>query len=231
MEILGFDLETTSVDVSSTMPVQMSLVQSTGPSIHRVMIDTLCDPCCRIEAGASEVHGIYADNVKGAPDAWISAWILETAAASVNADLLVSYNGTTFDSPIMARLLGRPFLPGIPHLDVLDLAYRYLPDMPVRKLGVVYEHAFGEPLEGAHAASIDVIATIRIAHWFSEQQGMSLLDLSELMAIPKPYEIMPIGKHRGTPISQVPRGWAQFMRRNATDMRPDLKATVDAILA
>ena len=58
---------------------------------------------------------------------------------------------------------------------------------------------------------------------------MSLTQLAEEQSQPHPYRVLPLGKYMGVAVEQVPRSWYQFMQNKQLD--PDLRATVDAMLA
>lgn len=229
MVIVGFDLETTDAEPSIAMPVQVSAVL-TEDGNERVLMDTLCNPHKPIAEGATEVHGISDKMVQLEKSCYGVAKDLGTIIAETSPDLIITYNGSMFDIPIVERLTGTILVPGVPRLDVLDLAYRYMPDLTSRKLVDLYKYAFGKELEGAHDASTDVFATIAVANWFSSWMEKTQVELAALLAAPKAYEVMPIGKHRGKPISQIPVSWARYMQNNAGGMRPDLALTVQSVL-
>lgn len=57
------DTETTGLDPKSSRVVEIALIDHTG----KTLLDTLIDPQQPIPAEASAIHGIFDDNVAGAP--------------------------------------------------------------------------------------------------------------------------------------------------------------------
>lgn len=225
-----FDLETTSADSSTTTPVQICLVSSDETG-RRVLMNSLVRPGELISEGASKVHGITNAMVAGMPDYVIMAWQAHLLTKEMGPKYLVSFNGKLFDEPIIDRCLGFKVFEDTEHLDVLDIAYRFFPMLESHKLGAVYEHFVGRSLSGAHDASADVIGTLDVLAVMRKKIGMTMAQLAEDMRTPKPYPVMPIGKHKGKLVDDVGYGWAKWMSSNATNMRADLQATVDYILA
>lgn len=227
--LFAFDLETTGVDRNSCTPVQIALVMDTDGS-RRILMNTLVRPGEAISPEASAVHKITDAMVTSAPDYAMVAWHAYLLSEALKPDFLVGFNSKGFDEPILDRCLGHPVFPGIPHLDVLDIAYRFFPELPGHKLGQLYETFMGFPLAGAHDATADVFGTLDVLRAMQVKIGMTLPQLAQDMATPKPYSIMPIGKHKSKLLNDVDPGWARWMSQNATDMRPDLQATVNYLL-
>lgn len=228
-ELRLFDFETTGVGRHRDRPVQIGLIDGNG----RVLMNTLVDPCMDIDKEASDVHGITRLDVAYHPDYLIGLWqMYQLIGLTPDVDpqrVLAGYNISQFDLP-MALHCYKPdgFSPFV--LDVLDLVYRLHPTLPSKKLSDVHLALTGEPLIGAHGAVQDCLGTLNVLRKLCEQTGLGPMQLSLLLAVPRPYEVMPIGKYCGKPISEVPKSWATYMNSNATDMRPDLASTVDHIL-
>ena len=231
MKKLGFDLETTGVDRTQTTPVQASLVMRDGDD-QRILFNSLCNPFQAIEQGASDVHGITDRMVQNMPDYAITAFTLKLLVEAVSDPdtILITMNGKAFDVPIIDRCLGESLFGDMPHLDVYQAACRYFPDLKSRKLGDLYYHFFKVRLEGAHDAMVDTIATLDIAERIRKETRFTYAELIKDLATPKPYAIMPFGKYAGSTLDQLPKSWAKFMDK-APDLSPDLRATVDYVMA
>lgn len=231
MNLLGFDIETSGTSREFDVPVQICLVEhATESNQNRILLNTLANPGRQIPKKASDVHGITDASVRSAPDYVIAAWLCTLIVTASKPAYLVGFNSKSFDEPILSRCIGMPVFPGIQHLDVLDLAYRYFPTEPSHKLSDLYSSFFNETLVDAHDAAADVIATLRLAIAMQKKIGLPFDKLVNEMETPMPYSVCPIGKHKGKLLSEIPVSWAKWMRDNASDMRPDLQATVDAIL-
>ena len=227
---IGFDLETTGVDTKTDKPVQISLIQANDSGFTRILINTLCNPMMPIHPEAQKVHGISNEMVKNHPDYAIALWNTDLLAETVRTDeVLITMNGKSFDVPMASNCLGAPAFANFPHFDVYQAACRYFPDLKQRRLGALHQHFFNESLQGAHDATVDVLASIRIATEMSKQTGLRIEEMIEDLNVPKPYSIMPFGKYAGWMLDDLPKSWAKFMAKQG-NMSEDLKATVDYVL-
>lgn len=229
--VFAFDLETTSVKVSETTPVQICLMSESKAEGRRTLMNTLVRPGELIPDEVIKIHGITNDMVRGAPDYAVVAWTAHLLHNSFQPEYLVTFNGQTFDEPILDRCMGGKVFPGAKHIDVLSAAYRYLPGLPSYKLGGLYQELLGWPLENAHDASADVNATLDLLKAIRVRIGMTLEQLAADMETPKPFAVMPFGKFRGCLLRDVDKGWAIWALKNFDSIRPDLKLSLDMIVA
>lgn len=233
--LLGFDLETTGVSVMTDKPVQACLVWRQGGT-DRVLMNTRVNPCMAIDPAATAIHGITQDQVRYAPDYSMVAWQLSLLVAEIAQQeahsYLVTFNGNRFDIPLLNVCLGQKAF-NVLDIDVLRFARHYFPDVRGTKggktLGELYHIFVGRPLEGAHDAAADVIATLDLLDAMQIRAQIDLDHLAEEQKQARPYRVMPIGKYTGVPVEEVPVSWAQFMATKS-DLDPDLQATVDTIL-
>jgi DNA polymerase-3 subunit epsilon len=199
----------------------------------RTLMNTLCNPMMPIEKGASDVHGITEDKVRSAPDYLIALWEAKLITLALKPEYIVTYNGSMFDLPIANRLMGGVF-GAAKSVDVLDVAYRYFPEVKgpngKKTLEDLHQVFLNRTLEGAHDAMADVYGTWNVLEAMRKKIGKTMAQLAEELKSPKPYSVIPIGKYMGTLIDNMPRSWAQYMAQSS-DLRPDLKATVDYILS
>lgn len=194
----------------------------------------LCDPCREIPEGAANIHGITNAHVTGHPDCFMAVWVFTRLLLRPDACVICGFNNSTYDTVMIDSIAGAMGLAKIKdnydQIDVLDLIYRYLPTLENKKLGAVYEYLFNKPLIGAHGAVQDCIATYEILLYLCNWAGRTPEDFVNELKTPIVYSTMPIGKYMGRSVYHVPVSWARYMRSNATDMRPDLAATVDWVL-
>lgn len=226
--IFAFDLETTSVKPETTTPAQICLM-SEYQGVRRVLMNTLVRPGEPIQPGAQEVHGISDEMTKSAPDYVMAAWIAYLLGQEMEPQFVVTYNGKLFDQPILDRCLGDAVFPGATHIDMLDVAYRFFPDLPSHKLGAVYTEFMKEPLNNAHNACADVNATLDLLRAMRVKIGMTIEQLAEDMETPKPYSVFPLGVHRGKLIHEIPQGYGIWALNTFSNPRPDLKLTLEII--
>jgi DNA polymerase III epsilon subunit-like protein len=167
--------------------------------------------------------------VQYTPDAAVAAWNVELLLGALDSAVVVSFNGETYDVPMLDQCLGRKMvLPG-PHLDVLSVAYRFFPGLPSYKLSSLYEQFFGFPPSGAHDATADAGFTLDLLKAIRVKIGMTVEQLVEEMAEPKAYSLFPFGKHKNCLLSEVPRSYGVWALRNFDSIRPDLKLSLELI--
>ncbi|UNX54304.1 DNA polymerase III subunit epsilon [Georgenia sp. TF02-10] len=168
---LGFDTETTGIDVVTDRIVTAALVHRHGP---RTTVRTwLIDPGVEIPAAASAVHGISTSwsRTNGAPPAAALAQVAaEITAAQRAGTPLVAYNAA-FDLALLDRELDRHGLPTLtdrlggpcPHvIDPLVLDRALDPDREgTRRLTDLCQH-YQVPARHLHTADADVVATLDV---------------------------------------------------------------------
>lgn len=236
--LVGFDMESSGLDITRDRPVQLGLVlrlyeNDTYTEYHA--INMLCNPGKPIDPGAAAIHGISDAQVANAPSAYDAVdYLAKTVAhyAQGREAYVCAYNGYSFDVPMANNTLSRQAF-AIPHIDVLRMVRHKFPEvrgaLGGKKLTELYEVFLGRPLENAHDAVADIGATLDLLGALLARTGMSLAQLAEEQSKPRAYHILPLGKYMGTAVEQVPRSWYQFMQNKQLD--PDLRATVDAMLA
>lgn len=191
--LVGFDTETTGVDVGSDRIVTAAVVRrAAGTTSARTW---LVDPGVPIPAGATAVHGISTEHARahGRPprealeevaSALVTAWRAGIPVVAFNAayDLsLLDFELARHGLPTVPQRLGRPAGPVIDPL-VLDRAEdRYRPGK--RRLGdlcAVYGVATPDAL---HAAHVDVVATLDVLERIVARfPHLADLDLATLQA-------------------------------------------------
>ena len=198
-------------------------------------INMLCNPGKPIDPGAAAIHGISDAQVANSPSAYdVLAYLAEIVAyySQGRVAFTVGFNSSNFDLPMANHILGHPAFT-IPHIDVLRMVRHKFPEvrgaLGGKKLTELYEVFLGKPLENAHDAVADIGATLDLLGALLERTGMSLAQLAEEQSKPRAYRVLPLGKYMGVAVEQVPRSWYQFMQNKQLD--PDLRATVDAMLA
>lgn len=237
--VCGWDLETTGTSPTQDLPVQVGMAMrlyANGSYTDHEGINMLCNPGKPIDPGAAAVHGITDAQVANAPSSYEVLNYLATMIAYYaqgREAYVCTYNGAAFDAPMAEAVLGRPAFT-IPHIDVLRLIRHQFPEvrgsLGGKKLGEMHEVFVGRPLQNAHDAVADIRGTLDLLDALLRLTGRSLADISEEQKNPKVYEVLPLGKYIGRPIEEVPRSWAQFLASKG-DLDPDLRATVNAILA
>lgn len=226
--IISLDLETTGTNPLVDRPVRLALVGETGKD-RRILMNSLINPHMEISEGASAIHGITQQQVATAPDAAIAAWAAEGLVRDLAPTAVVGFNSETYDLPMLSACLGREMSLPCPHLDVLAVAYRFFPTQPSHKLTALYQDLVGWPLDGAHDAVADATATLELLRAINVKLGMTLKQLVEEMAEPKPHVLFPFGVHKGKLIEEIPSSYGRWALGAFTNIRPDLLVTLEAI--
>lgn len=235
-DIYFFDFETTGVNPKKDRPIQIGMAK--GMTNPVTVMNELVNPQMEIEPGASAVHGITNKDLIGKPDFYhalcrmaeiLHADVVQKGDGSVVVPILSGFNINRFDTPMADACLGTKYFSEYPRIDVLEVIYRCYPSLPSKKQVDLYEQFFGVPLTGAHGAIEDCYASAAILNYVLQIAGGTLGELVEDLRIPRAYPIMPIGKHKGKRLEDVPKSWAKWMLQNAKDMSPDLKLTVETI--
>lgn len=234
-DLIGIDLETTGVDIKQDNPIQIGMVRHLYSEEPFIVMNMFCEPGRDVDPKAQEVHGFTRAMMRDQPSYTIGVWQAAQLLHAYQNDLIVTYNGSQFDLPMLSRISYHDPVFNRLNLDVLDLLYRHYWNLESFKLSAVYKTFFGEEISNAHSAVHDCKASLRIARHLSYQLQTPLTELAEMQRTPRPYEIFPISKkHKGKPLSEVPVSFAKWLRdeniKTGQTMRPDLAASVSVIL-
>jgi len=209
-----FDLETTGINFAKDRIVEISIMkvnpnQSTGSKTY------LVNPTIPIPAEASEVHGIYDDDVKDAPTFKQIARELEIFLEGCD---LAGFNSNRFDIPMLVEeflRVGINFkLENRKMIDVQKIFHT----MEKRTLGAAYQFYCGKDLKNAHSAQADVNATYEIllnqinryeelkndVDFLSElSSDGQFVDSARRMIYKNGKEVFNFGKHKGRNVEEV----------------------------
>ncbi len=153
-----FDLETTGTNISIDRIVEISVVKIM-PDGEEIIKTMRLDPTVPIPVETSMIHGIYDEDVKGAPT---FKSIAKSLAAFLGGCDLGGFNCLKFDIPLLVEEFLRV---GVE----FDTANRKLVDaqkifhmMEKRTLAAAYKFYCGKSLEDAHSAEADTLATAAV---------------------------------------------------------------------
>lgn len=214
--IIFFDLETTGINIAKDRIVEISLLKvlPNGKEEQRTM---RINPEIPISKEASEVHGIYDEDVVNCPT---FKEVAKELAYFMEGSDLAGYNSNRFDIPLLAEEFLR--------VDVdFDMRKRKFVDvqtifhkMEQRTLSAAYRFYCDKNLEDAHSAEADTFATyevlksqldryedtlendIEALSKFSTQNNNA--DFAGFITYDKNgVEIFNFGKNKGIPVEQV----------------------------
>lgn len=190
--MVGFDTETTGVDVGTDRVVTAAVVRRVGRTGGTTARSWLLDPGVEIPSGATAVHGITTEEARvhgRAPADALDEVAGELAAALGRGEPVVAFNAA-FDLSLLDAELRRHGLATLPErtgrdvrvvLDPLVLdrwVDRYRPGK--RRLGDVAAH-YRVATAALHAADADVAATLDVlAALCRRHPGLARVDLERL---------------------------------------------------
>ena len=214
--IVFFDLETTGVNISKDRIVETSQppVHPNGKEEQRTI---RVNPEMPIPKEASEVHGIYDEDVKECPT---FKEIAKELARFMEGCDLGGYNSNRFDVPLLAEeflRVGVDFdMRKRKFVDVQTIFHK----MEQRTLSAAYRFYCDKCLEDAHSAAADTTATYEVLKAQLERYGDKLENNIEFLSKfstqnntvdfagfivynEKGEEVFNFGKNKGVPVEKV----------------------------
>jgi exodeoxyribonuclease X len=222
------DLETTGLDTARDDIVEIGWVIVRGDGVTVSSGSTLVNPGRPIPPGATAIHGITDHDVANAPS-------LDEALARypelVNSPIPAVAHNAAFDSAFIRR--NARFSRGNPRfLCTMRLAQNLMPGYDNYQL-VTLANALGigAPAgDGGHRALSDAavagsLFTQLLNRYFQSGYEDNFDDFARFSSIQR----MPFGKHRGTPLQDVPKDYVGWLltRELDTELRNVLNAVQD----
>jgi DNA polymerase-3 subunit epsilon len=170
---LVFDIESTGLDFATDRVVQIAAEWC-----------TFVDPERDIPEEASAIHGITAEEVRGAPT---FAQVIPTLARMSKGRTLLGYNAAGFDAPFVRAAMARAGRPVSDRVPVDPLTWvrdldRYVAGKGRHRLEVTcMRHGVAMDGRGAHDALADCRATWRLFRHLVETRPMEFADDLEVL--------------------------------------------------
>ncbi|MBS4167264.1 Uncharacterized protein NEOC65_002370 [Neochlamydia sp. AcF65] len=194
------DCETTGLDPQRDRIIEVAAVRFTVEQVL-AQCESLIDPECEIPETSIAIHHIVPQMVQGKPK--IDEYLPEFLRF-VSNDILVGH-GVKFDMEVIAASAARANIPcHLQHnryIDTLRLA-RHYGESPINSLEQLRKH-FNIQEEGAHRAMNDVIVNMDVFKYLVKPYK-TVEQVFDLLSRPVAMKIMPLGKHKGRPITEVP---------------------------
>jgi len=218
MSALIVDTETTGL-ADPVRPVEIAWLRLSGP-VDLEPLESFSqryDPDKAIEYGALATHHITAADLVGKP-------LWDTFRLPKGTEYLIGHN-VDFDW----RVLGEP---PVKRICTLALARSLWPTLDSHTQGALLYHCAPdvakEALRGAHAADADCWCCRRILAALIRDLGgieswEALWKISEAARVPT---VMAVGKHKGTPIAELPRDYVAWFLRQP-DVDPYLRKALE----
>jgi DNA polymerase-3 subunit epsilon len=194
------DCETTGLDAKEDRIIEVAVSSFTLTEVLEEF-ESLIDPERLIPESSILIHHIHQEMVLGKPTI---DKVLPQILKIVKKHIIIGH-GVGFDIELLANAADRV---GIPHtlrsnpsLDTLRMARLY-GESPNNSLEQLRAH-FNIPLEGAHRAMNDVIVN-REVFKFLAKRYKTTEQLFDILSKPIKLKNMPLGKHKGRSLKEVP---------------------------
>lgn len=212
--IVFFDLETTGTDNVKDRIVELAFIKLSADG-KRETYTRRINPGMPIPADASAIHGIFDADVASAP---MFKNIAHELYEWMKGCDLGGYNSAKFDLPLLAEEFLRA---GVQ----VDFTERHMVDvqqiffkMESRTLSAAYQFYCNKPLEHAHSAEADIMATVEILeaqldrydalegdvaalHKFTHTD--EYVDYARRMVMKDGAPIFNFGKHKGRKVEDI----------------------------
>lgn len=207
------DCETTGLDAKQDRIIEVAVMCFDENQIYG-QLETLVNPECEIPETSIAIHHITPDMVKDKP---VIHEVLPAILELIGNYVIVGH-GVGFDIDILATSAERHQVPckirQNLYLDTLRLARLY-GESPVNSLEYLRKH-FNIPLEGAHRAMSDVIVNKEVFKQLVK--GYKTTDqLFDVLSRPILMSHMPLGKHKGRPLKEIPLQYLQWIANKDFD--------------
>ncbi len=201
------DCETTGLDAQQDRIIEVAVMCFDAKQVYAQM-ESLINPECQIPETSIAIHHITPEMIKDKPTI---AQVLPEILQLIGNHIIVGH-GVGFDIDILATAAERH---GIPckirynrYLDTLRMARLY-GESPINSLEHLRKH-FNIPLEGAHRAMSDVIVNKEVFKHLAKRYKTTE-QLFEALSRPILMDTMPLGKHKGRPLKEMPLQYLQWI--------------------
>lgn len=207
------DCETTGLDAELDSIIEVAAVRFTVDEVLE-KFESLIDPERSIPDSSIAIHHITQDMVTGKPKI---KDVLEPLL-EVIGDHIVIGHGIEFDMQLVAKAAQRCSHPcrilNNPSLDTLRMA-RFYGGSPVNSLEQLRKH-FNIPPEGAHRAMNDVLVNMEVFKQLAKNFRMTR-EIFDALSRPILFKIMPLGKHKGRLLKDIPLDYLLWAARQEFD--------------
>jgi len=207
------DVETTGLNIKKDRVIEVAAVLFNGDRIVDE-VSTLVDPQQEIPKSSQEIHNISEEMVRGQPTI---GEVLPKVMALLGSHIIVGH-GIQFDIGILCEEAARCRIPCTlnknPFIDTLRLARLY-GESPSNSLDVLRQH-FNIQAEGAHRAHGDTLVNIQVFRHLTKRFSTTE---EVFAALEKPIFMknMPLGKHKGRPLREIPLDYLCWAARQEFD--------------
>jgi exodeoxyribonuclease X len=206
MVLRVLDCETTSSDPAKAKVIEIASIDLTKDGFYTNPMHTLVNPGVPIPPDSSAIHHLIDEDVASAPS------LAQAAPMFFGADVYIAHNAP-YDCDVLKNN-GVDF--GKPWLCSYRGCVRAFPDLPgYSNQAIRYALGILEPFGTArkslkpHRASDDILVTGEIAHRLLK--AVSFQQLAQWSQEPPLLKTCMLKKHKGTPWSEVPADYLQWI--------------------
>lgn len=212
-KFICIDCETTGLDTQQDRVIEVAVVSFDINQIYNSM-ESLINPGCPISETSIAIHHITDDMVKDQPTI---DQVLPEILKLVGNHIIIGH-GVGFDIEMLAVAADRFNIPCKIRnnliLDTLRMARLY-GDCPVNSLEQLRKH-FNISGDGAHRAMSDVMVNIEVFRHLAKRYKTTE-QLFEALSRPIMMATMPLGKHKGRLLKEIPLQYLQWIANKDFD--------------
>lgn len=206
-KFICIDCESTGLDPMQDRIIEVAVMCFDATTVYGQM-ESLIDPQCEIPETSIAIHHITPEMVQGKPKI---IDVLPEILELIGNHIIIGH-GVGFDIDLIANAAERhgvtTNLRQNRFLDTLRMARLY-GESPINSLEHLRKH-FNIPLEGAHRAMSDVIVNVEVFKHLAKRYKTTEL-LFEALSRPILMSTMPLGKHKGRPLKEIPLQYLQWI--------------------
>lgn len=212
-QFVCLDVEATGLDTKNDRVIELAAVVFTFDGVVDEF-ESLINPECEIPAASQAIHNISDEMVKDKPKI---AELLSQFFSFVGNRILIGH-GIQFDIDILCQEAARAHVPCSLRtnlsFDTLRLARLY-GESPTNSLDMLRRHFNIQP-EGAHRAMSDVFVNVQVFKHLT-RKFKTIEQIQAALAKPIQMKMMPLGKHKGRPLKEIPADYLSWAARQEFD--------------
>lgn len=212
-EFVCLDCEMTGLDFEKDRIIEVAFARYRGKEIIETW-ESLIDPEMEIPESSIAIHQITQDMVTNKPKI---AEVLPSLFKRIGKHIIVGH-GIVNDIALLVRDAGRASIPCLIQnnqvIDTLRMARLY-GESPVNSLEQLRQH-FHIADQGKHRAMSDVTVNIEVFFYLSQNYS-STAHLLKILSKPIVLKTMPLGKHKGRALKDIPLEYLKWMAHKKFD--------------